>query len=327
MGRERCSGCERAVRVCLCAELPSSPLPSRTSVVVLQHPHEARHKLSTLPLVTKCLANCHILHGRRFQAGGSPLLDFFSSRRLSPYFHALLLFPSPAALPISSWYDHVIRPSQDLASEHGVAATSLPSPTIELRAAAGSRDDWTQICTSDHALTRCCPHPPKSQGLCRMETSDFTFSQHPSSMACDTHPCLQQGGRCFPHIVLIAVDATWQHANEMIKASAPYLDKFVVPVCLPFDADQEGSCIANSELIIRKEPFKGCMTTLEAIACCLKVLEPNGGEQTKQAHMLKAVEALFGTVWAVQDMITDTGMLHGCFKWESLCTWIWCSEV
>ncbi|MCO5606012.1 hypothetical protein L7F22_060199 [Adiantum nelumboides] len=147
-------------------------------------------------------------------------------------------------------------------------------------------------------------------------------------MACNTHSCLQQGGRCFPHIVLIAVDATWQHANEMIKASAPYLDKFVVPVCLPFDADQDGSCIANSELIIRKEPFKGCSQVYGTLSGILYCFSQSQGQQTKQAHMLnfRAVKALFGTVWAAQDMNTDTGMLHGCFKWESLCTWIWCSD-
>ncbi|KAI5059876.1 hypothetical protein GOP47_0024296 [Adiantum capillus-veneris] len=210
------------MRVCLCAELPSPPLPTtRTTVVVLQHPHEARHKLSTLPLLAKCIANCHILHGRRFHAGASPLLDFFSSHHPSPFFQALLLFPTPSAQPISSWYDHVMHPSQDFGASpdpgHAVAATCLPTCNIEPSAAECSTDISMPICTSCHALAHRRPDPSNTQVACCKETSDFTFSQRGRSVACDAHACSQQEGTCFPHILLIAVDATWQHANEMIK--------------------------------------------------------------------------------------------------------------
>ncbi|KAH7284899.1 hypothetical protein KP509_33G001600 [Ceratopteris richardii] len=108
--------------------------------------------------------------------------------------------------------------------------------------------------------------------------------------AANTSVCQQQLGFDHPQILLVAVDGTWQHAREMIKASASYLDDFVIPVCLPFDVEKDGSCMADSDSLLRKEPFKGCMTTLEAISCCLKILEPNGTRLHEQLlHTLKCM--------------------------------------
>eukprot|EP00250_Pteridium_aquilinum_P009148 c18471_g1_i1 orf=55-1362(+) len=398
MGRQRCSGCERPLSVCLCSQLPSPPLQTRTCVVVLQHPHEARHKLSTLPVLTKCLANCHVLQGRRFQPGCSPLLDSFFTLN-APNSHALLLFPTSTAQPISACFAHhqqqqscpclpfsevrssdsapllmkkTKHTSKDLDAScsacHAIEVSTSDCEGEENNACSlqmGTSDHMgynadphlQQVGTSSHLRchsdfpighvgTSACiaydsvshtqhaddcnkvAHDPDSQFQHVSTSTDVVghsdlhhsqprvhnyaafessaYHQHTgtlSGVSCDLTFCCQQHGTSicsvkdtnshperlststlastgsgFPQLVLIAIDATWQHANEMIKASGPYLNKFAIPVCLPFDANQEGLGMANSELIIRKEPFKGCMTTLEAIASCLKVLEPNGVE-------------------------------------------------
>ncbi|GFP92158.1 hypothetical protein PHJA_001359900 [Phtheirospermum japonicum] len=75
--------------------------------------------------------------------------------------------------------------------------------------------------------------------------------------------------------VLINFDGTRKHAKEMVLASLSFLSKFAIQVCLDFDAGSNGETIFDSELILRKEPFIGCLSTMEAVARCLRVLEPN----------------------------------------------------
>ena len=77
-------------------------------------------------------------------------------------------------------------------------------------------------------------------------------------------------------ITLVVVDGTWEHAQEMVKASLPFLSKFVTQVCLPFDVRSEGFGVGESDLIIRKEPYGGCVSTMEAVARSLAILEPDG---------------------------------------------------
>ena len=79
-------------------------------------------------------------------------------------------------------------------------------------------------------------------------------------------------------MVLIVFDATWKHAKEMVSASEEFLAKFAKRVCLDIDENVSGGSIYDSELILRKEPFGGCVSTMEAVARTLRVLEPNGPE-------------------------------------------------
>ncbi|KAL2320745.1 hypothetical protein Fmac_029714 [Flemingia macrophylla] len=79
-----------------------------------------------------------------------------------------------------------------------------------------------------------------------------------------------------PGLLLIAFDATWNHAREMLKASEPFLSSFATRVSLPVDESLAGGTIFDSDLILRKEPYAGCVTTMEAVARALRVLEPNG---------------------------------------------------
>ncbi|PIN24575.1 putative protein, contains DTW domain [Handroanthus impetiginosus] len=192
------TGCGRPINVCLCHTLPSTPFPTATKIVILHHPHESRHKLATVPLLSKCLQNCEIIVGRKLKYGQSKLLDSLhdeaSENPNSSLGRALYLFPGPNALPF-----------------------------VEFNRVNSSLDDV---------------------------------------------------GR--KELVLIVFDGTWKHAKEMVLASLSFLSKFAIQVCLDFDAGVDGGTIFDSELILRKEPFAGCMSTMEAVARCLRVLEPNG---------------------------------------------------
>lgn len=53
---------------------------------------------------------------------------------------------------------------------------------------------------------------------------------------------------------------------------------FATRVCLGFDESAGGGTIYDSDLVLRKEPFRGCVTTMEAVARTLAVVEPNGPE-------------------------------------------------
>lgn len=91
-------------------------------------------------------------------------------------------------------------------------------------------------------------------------------------------------------VVLIVFDGTWKHAKEMVLASLSFLSKFAVQVCLDFDAAVDGGTIFDSELILRKEPFAGCVSTIEAVARCLRVLEPNGTDiESRIIEVLRAM--------------------------------------
>ncbi|XP_075638981.1 tRNA-uridine aminocarboxypropyltransferase A-like [Castanea sativa] len=188
--RPICSKCSRPTRVCLCETLPAQPIPTKTHILIIQHPHEARHKLSTVPLLTKCLLNSTTVVTRRLRHGLSPLLD------QSP--PAVYLFPP--------------TPS---------------SPAVTLSQSQPQNDN---------------------------DNDDDS-------------------------VVLIVFDATWKHAREMVRASEEYLSRFASRVCLEgYDESVGGRSIydSDSELILRKEPCGGCVSTMEAVARALRVIEPNG---------------------------------------------------
>ncbi|WJX83789.1 tRNA-uridine aminocarboxypropyltransferase A [Trifolium repens] len=188
--RSICSNCCRPNAVCLCHALPAHPIQTTTQIFILHHPQEAKHKLSTTPILTKSLLNATAITGRRLRRGTSPLFDKFPP--------AIYLFPSTTS-----------------------------SPAINI--------------------------------------SDLNPSE------------LKRNGE--NGLVLIAFDATWKHAKEMVKASEDFLSKFAIRVCLGIeDEKSSGGSIYDSELILRKEPFGGCVSTMEAVARALRVLEPNGVE-------------------------------------------------
>lgn len=56
--RPRCLDCLRPIAMCRCAELPR--VPTRTRIVVLQHPHERVHPFGTARLVRLCMPNASV---------------------------------------------------------------------------------------------------------------------------------------------------------------------------------------------------------------------------------------------------------------------------
>ncbi|KAJ9565435.1 hypothetical protein OSB04_001401 [Centaurea solstitialis] len=208
--RRICNVCERPATVCLCESLPGEPLSTTaTQIVILQHPHEQRHPLATVPVLNKCLRSCQTLTGRRLRRGLSSLLDsLHDDHNPNQSIHAAFLFP-------------------------GTDVT----PSMEI-------NQW------------------------KSSFGDVDMNK----------------------FVLIAFDGTWKHAKEMVSASFPFLSKFATQVCLTYDFNVDGGTIFSSELILRKEPFGGCMSTMEAVARCLRILEPNGVEiESKLIDVLRTM--------------------------------------
>ena len=79
----------------------------------------------------------------------------------------------------------------------------------------------------------------------------------------------------------------------MHAASLPFLSSLgVIPVALPVDSGVDGDSMFESELVVKKEPHKGCMSTMEAVARALRLLEPEGkGEEIEEA-MLGVLRAM-----------------------------------
>ncbi|MBC8651012.1 DTW domain-containing protein [Pseudomonas sp. MTM4] len=64
MPRPRCTRCQRPLKQCLCALIPS--LVSETEVLILQHPSETGHALNTARLAALGLTSAELRVGERF---------------------------------------------------------------------------------------------------------------------------------------------------------------------------------------------------------------------------------------------------------------------
>lgn len=87
MPRSQCPRCARPTERCLCALIPC--LPSRTRVLILQHPSEVRHALNTARLAALGLSNAELLVGEVFESLPTVLQQ--------PGYRACLLFPGEQA--------------------------------------------------------------------------------------------------------------------------------------------------------------------------------------------------------------------------------------
>ncbi|PYC24682.1 DTW domain-containing protein [Aquipseudomonas alcaligenes] len=90
MSRARCERCARPLKHCLCHLIPR--LPSRTRVLILQHPDEVGHALNTARLAALGLENAELQVG-----------EVFADLHFDPAYRACLLFPGETAqvLPLA----------------------------------------------------------------------------------------------------------------------------------------------------------------------------------------------------------------------------------
>jgi len=93
MSRAHCSRCQRPASHCLCAWIPD--LPSRSRILLLQHPDESVHPLNTARLAALGLQRARLRIGERFDDLASLLAD--------PGLRPLLLFPGAPAVDVADW--------------------------------------------------------------------------------------------------------------------------------------------------------------------------------------------------------------------------------
>jgi DTW domain-containing protein YfiP len=90
--RSRCLRCLRPTAFCCCRDL--APIPSRTRVVILQHPREARLAICSAWLAHVALPSSEIHGGVRFEQHAR-----VSALAATP--GAALLYPGPDATPVA----------------------------------------------------------------------------------------------------------------------------------------------------------------------------------------------------------------------------------
>ena len=79
----------------------------------------------------------------------------------------------------------------------------------------------------------------------------------------------------------------------MRAASGPFLASLgVLPITLPVDSRVDGDSMFESELVVKKEPRKGCVSTMEAITRALRLLEPKGKGEEIEEVMLGVIRAM-----------------------------------
>lgn len=62
----------RPLRVCVCKALPAEKINIRGHLIVLQHPHELKKALATVPLLRHCIEQASVVVGRRLKASVVP---------------------------------------------------------------------------------------------------------------------------------------------------------------------------------------------------------------------------------------------------------------
>lgn len=91
LSRPYCNRCQRPLSHCLCAYIPA--VPSRTRVLVLQHPDEAKHPLNTARLAVLGLKNAELWVGEHFSE---------LEEQIAVAEHVMLLFPAKAGEAVAT---------------------------------------------------------------------------------------------------------------------------------------------------------------------------------------------------------------------------------
>ena len=94
--RARCERCIRPLAHCLCSLIAN--LPSRTRVLLIQHPDEVKHALNTARLVALGLQNAQLIVGET--------LENIERYIQQPGYRACVLFPGEQAQELSAYQDN-----------------------------------------------------------------------------------------------------------------------------------------------------------------------------------------------------------------------------
>eukprot|EP00919_Chromeraceae_sp_WS-2016_P003858 GHVR01009354.1.p1 GENE.GHVR01009354.1~~GHVR01009354.1.p1 ORF type:complete len:336 (+),score=46.75 GHVR01009354.1:45-1052(+) len=104
--RDVCDNCCRPYTVCLCSKLPSSPLTLPLRIIILQHPLEARRRLSTVAFLSKCV-ECMVVVGRKFNSSDKfPQLHNVLQDAISQHTQRVLLYPDGDSLSMVSFFSN-----------------------------------------------------------------------------------------------------------------------------------------------------------------------------------------------------------------------------
>lgn len=97
--RDTCARCFRPETVCICAHLPSKPIPINTHIIILQHPAELKRPLATVPILVNCLPpdKCTVIIGRLFNPDKHSILTECITHKNN----TAVLFPHKDAFKLS----------------------------------------------------------------------------------------------------------------------------------------------------------------------------------------------------------------------------------
>ncbi|CAJ1448430.1 unnamed protein product [Effrenium voratum] len=107
-GRAMCDGCNRPASACICASLPSAPLPlpeGLDSILLLRHPKERRQKHQSAWILERCLSGVRQYACRRLPVEPVAGLEHIWQQPAS----CLLVFPGPNARPLQEVLDSKVR--------------------------------------------------------------------------------------------------------------------------------------------------------------------------------------------------------------------------
>ena len=257
MPRAVCGRCLRPAPVgCFCADLPASAVETQGALLVLQHPHEAKRKLSTTQVLPLCLAKCKVVKTR---ALGKGVLDDACE-------NVYLLYPAPGAETLEEPEEEEEEEEED-GSDGGadtrVAPPDATSPPRDAREADGGGGGGGGGANKRKAAS-----------------ADDTLSAPGDALELDRAP---------PRYVLVVIDGTWAEAREMYGRIAPEMPPQTTVVSL---ADNPRTALAHN---LRVEPDSKCTLTALAAARAVAALETRYGSSSgrhARSAVVRAVERI-----------------------------------
>ncbi|GLC44497.1 hypothetical protein PLESTB_000066700 [Pleodorina starrii] len=232
--RATCDRCMRPHRVCVCTALPTRPLRLLGRILILQHPHELKKRLATVPLLQRCLdeESLTVVVGRKLQHPVSnPALEALLDGAQRGDYPLYVLFPGQGALGLA-------------------ALTERPAHEAALRRAAGRKTacsasacPGTDLPTSSPSSSPSAATPTSSADVAKAGLAEDAAA----AAAAERGPMSQvaaaavAGDLPAPAYLLLVIDGTWRQAKEMYRA--------VAPRCLPPGGPGVQVALAPSDLL------------------------------------------------------------------------------